>query len=136
MEKMNDKILAVISIAVLKTENSVSVMMKQVKRVPNGFIFETPVAIAARDSSGYKDARLSKLEDIENDKIFVAADPLSGELLVQIDTRRLAGGSAAAYIILYSGERIIIPLIRVGSLLKGRLNKIPEDIVELYIEEE
>lgn len=76
---------------------------------------------------------LKKLEDIENEKNFVAVDSAGQALLVQMDARG-SDDSAAAYLILESGERIDIPLARIGAVRKGKIDDVPEGEFKLYLE--
>lgn len=134
MENISNRVMAVISIAIQKVKESVSVMMEQVEQIKDGFIFEAPLAVATRDATGHEGSKLRKLEDVENERNFITVDPISKVLLVQIDARDLEGCKAIAYITLDSGDRIDIPLSRVGSVFRGKIANIPEERFDLYIE--
>lgn len=127
------RVMAVISIAIRRAREAVSVRMEQVGQEEDGIIFEAPLAVAARDVSGHKDGLLNKLEDIENERNFVAVDSAEQALLVQMDARG-SDDSTAAYLILEGGERIDIPLARIGAVRKGKIDYIPEGEFKLYLE--
>ena len=91
--------MAVISIAIQKVKEAVSVRMEQVGQEEGSILFEAPLAIAARDVSGdalvEEEEAVKKLEDIENERNFVAVDPAEKVLLVQVDARKLSDHTAA-----------------------------------------
>ena len=129
--------MAVISIAIQKVKEAVSVRMEQVGQEEGSILFEAPLAIAARDVSGdalvEEEEAVKKLEDIENERNFVAVDPAEKVLLVQVDARKLSDHTAA-YLILENGSRIDIPFIKTGAVLKGKIENIPEGEFKLYLE--
>lgn len=135
IEKNSKKVMLVISVMMCKIKNTASVMMKQVKPVRDGFIFEMPLAIAARNIDSARETEIRRLEDIENEKNYVIVDPSANELLVQVDTRALKGKDVDIYIIQESGKKVSIPVERIGLLIRGKLSKIPNEQFYLYIEE-
>lgn len=137
MEGRSSRVMAVISIAIQKVKEAVSVRMEQVGQEEGSILFEAPLAIAARDVSGNvlgeEEEAVKKLEDIENERNFVAVDPAEKVLLVQVDAREL-GDHTAAYLILENGSRIDIPFVKTGAVLKGKIENIPEGEFKLYLE--
>lgn len=137
MEGRSSRVMAVISIAIQKVKEAVSVRMEQVGQEEGSILFEAPLAIAARDVSGNvlgeEEEAVKKLEDIENERNFVAVDPAEKVLLVQVDAREL-GDHIAAYLILENGSRIDIPFVKTGAVLKGKIENIPEGEFKLYLE--
>lgn len=137
MKGRSSRVMAVISIAIQKVKEAVSVRMEQVGQEEGSILFEAPLAIAARDVSGNvlgeEEEAVKKLEDIENERNFVAVDPAEKVLLVQVDAREL-GDHTAAYLILENGSRIDIPFVKTGAVLKGKIENIREGEFKLYLE--
>ena len=137
IEGRSSRVMAVISIAIQKIKETFSVRMEQVGQEEGSILFEAPLAIAAMDVSGdalvEEEEAVKKLEDIENERNFVAVDPAEKVLLVQVDAREL-GDHTAAYLILENGSRIDIPFVKTGAVLKGKIENIPEGEFKLYLE--
>lgn len=133
IEELSNHISAVVSIVFQKVRNSLSVAMRQIEQIENGFLFEAPLAAGARGVEDHSN-NLVKLEDVENDRNFIVVDPNTKELLLQIDIRDIKNRTIIAYIITESGERIDIPIEQQGTIIKGKISQIPEESIKLYIE--
>jgi hypothetical protein len=132
----SSEIMAVISIAVHKVKESVSVILEQVNQIRDRMIFDMPLAAAARGVSKGEGDVVKKLVDIENDKNIVVVDPLSKSLLVQLDYHDLHDTTVSVYIVLEDGNKINIPLSRKGNVLSGTIENIPDGQYKLYIEQQ
>lgn len=132
-EKISNQVMAVISITIHRVKESVSIIMEQAEPIKQGFVFEAPFAVAARDVSDHADTGLGKLEDIENERTFITVDPVSQELLVQIDADGLESSEPIAYIVLENGDRTEMILSRAGAVFRGKMNNVPEERFALYL---
>lgn len=135
VKNMNEKIMAVIDVIVRKVKDSVSVVMEQVEQMQASISFEVPLAVAARGVDDASEVVIQKLESVENERTFITYDNSAHILLIQIDTRELSTDKITVFMILDTGEKIEIPMVRIGTLLKGKVENVPNETFRIYIKQ-
>lgn len=127
------KVLAVISVRAKVIKEQISVIMEQLQSDFSGLCFEAPLAMAARNVEPDTPPKISKLEDIENEKTFILFDPALGSMYVQLDIRDLTSDAISVYLNFPNKKKKEIPLTREGYILKGELSNITDTDFEIII---
>ena len=127
------KVLAVISVRAKVIKEQISVIMEQLQSNINGLCFEAPLAMATRNVEPDTPPKISKLEDIENEKTFILFDPARGSMYVQLDIRDLTSDTISVHLEFPNKKKREIPLTRDGYILKGELNNITDTDFEIII---
>lgn len=132
-ESVAQKVVAVISVKAKVIRDHINVVMEQLHSDINGLCFEAPLAMAVRNVESDTASKISRLEDIENEKTFIVFDSELRTLYIQLDIRDLASDTPSAYLMFPNNEKKEVPLIRNGFLLKGRLDSINDIDFEIFI---
>ena len=111
------KVLAVISVRAKVIKEQISVIMEQLQSNINGLCFEAPLAMATRNVEPDTPPKISKLEDIENEKTFILFDPARGSMYVQLDIRDLTSDTISVHLEFPNKKKREIPLTRDGYIL-------------------
>ena len=128
--------LSVIKVVRQKINDVKSVIMEQINDVSAMLSFEPSLALATRGSDDGQSSGIIKLEEIEDEKTFLAFDPQSNELLVQISIKNIGKKEIGLYLI-SNGKRIIeVPTYKDGGFIKGRAADIQDGDFRIYIETE
>lgn len=133
--KVVNKTLAVVNLIRNGVHNDLSMILEQVRREGDAFRFSPALAMSTRGASTSKN-RVYKVEDVNNEKTFIAADAASNELLLQINTKGLDEAKIQAFLETESGERVEIKLEQVGKNYKGMVKNLPEGELQLIIEQQ
>lgn len=75
--------------------------------------------MAARNVEPDTPPKISRLEDIENEKTFILFDPALGSMYVQLDIRDLTSDAISVYLNFPNKKKKEIPLTRDGYILRG-----------------
>lgn len=125
--------LAVLNLIMQNINEKRATVLEQVARAGDIFKFRPAVSMAARSTSA-SSASIYKLEDISDEKTFVAVDPASGELLLQINTSDLCCKKIRVFLQSDSDQNIEIHMEPIGSIYKGRAFDIPNEEARLVIQ--
>ena len=132
-ENVGKKILAVISVKAKMIREKISVVMEQLQDDVSSLCFEAPLAMAARSTDSDIVPKVSKLEDIENERTFILFDSESRILYIQLDVRDLESDNFSVYLVMSNGEKRMIPLSRDGNLLKSTIENITDTDFKILI---
>lgn len=135
IEQIAREILATVHFAIRRIAEKVDVVLDQAKSARDTLFFQPSLAMATRGFSEMNQS-VYKAEDVNDDKTFLALDPASRTLLVQIHTEEPGGARIRAFLQLESGERIEIPLQQKGKLYRGQAESVPADQFQVIIERE
>lgn len=127
------KILAVVSFVNSRIHEGIEEIMEQVSHAGDRFTFRPSAAMAARGIAASK-TRIYKIEDINDDKTFIAIDPDRKELLLQVNSKGFEHSDIKAFLKTDSGEKTEIHLDMKGQIYKGMLRNLPEGRYEIIIE--
>jgi hypothetical protein len=133
----SENVWAIIEVAFQKAKDSAASMwMKQIGKIRSGLRFENPLAVAVRGDLNAGSTSVQKLEEIENEYTFIAYDPVSHELLIQIDTDELElePKQLKICIKLESGEIIDLPITKMGTIASGKMEHVPDMPFHIVIE--
>lgn len=130
--KVVKRTLAVVNLIRNEVHNDLSMILEQVRREGDAFRFSPALAMSTRGVTASK-SRVYKVEDVNNEKTFIAVDSASNELLVQINTKELDGAKIQVFLETESGERAEIKLEQVGKNYKGIVRDLPEGKLQLII---
>lgn len=126
--------LSVIKVVRKKINDVKSAIMEQINDVSAMLSFEPSLALATRGAADGMISGIIKLEEIEDEKTFIAFDPQSNELIVQINIKNVDDENLGIYLI-SAGKRIIeVPTVKESGFIKGRLSNIPDGDFRIYIE--
>lgn len=126
--------LSVIKVVRKKINDVKSAIMEQINDVSAMLSFEPSLALATRDAKDGMTSGIIKLEEIEDEKTFIAFDPQSNELIVQINIKNVDDENLGIYLI-SGGKRIIeVPTVKENGFIKGRFSNIPDGDFRIYIE--
>ena len=75
------------------------------------------------------------VEDLDDEKTFIAIDSERKELLLQVNATGLPDSGIKAYLQLSSGEKIEVQIERRGFLYIGKVNNLPNEEATLVIQE-
>ena len=126
-ENIVQKVLAVISVKTKRIKEQINVVMEQLQNDVSSLCFE------ARNAESNMTPKISRLEDVENEKTFIVFDSKLRNLYIQIDVRNLTSDKLSAYLAFSDEEKKMIPLSRDGYLLKGKINNITNADFEIFI---
>lgn len=132
--KVVNKTLAVVNLIRNGVHNDLSMILEQVRREGDAFRLSPALAMSTRGASTSKN-RVYKVEDVNNEKTFIAVDAANNELLLQINTKGLDEAKIQAFLEMESGERVEIKLEQVGKNFKGMVRDLPEGALQLIIEQ-
>lgn len=132
VENAGAKTLAVVKLAGAHFRDSVKTVLEQVSLAGDIFRFQPTAAMATR-GMGDPAGTVYKLEDINDDKTFIAVDPYRQELLLQINTKDVWDTEIRAYIQFASGERIDVHMEQKGRIFKGKVSELPEEDMQVVI---
>lgn len=127
------KVLAIISVKEKKIKEKVHIVMEQLQNDVCSLCFEAPLATTLRNVESDTSSRISKLEDIENERTFILFDTETKNLYIQIDLRNLDSDSLSAYLVMSDGSKRIIPLSQDGDLFKSKIEGVTDVDFKLVI---
>ncbi|MDO5138263.1 MAG: hypothetical protein Q4D71_07340 [Oscillospiraceae bacterium] len=127
------KILAVVSFVNTRIHEGIGEIVEQVIHAGDLFTFRPSVAMATRGIATSK-TKIYKIEDINDDKTFIAVNPDRNELLLQVNSKGFDHSNIKAFLKTDSGERTEIHLDVRGKIYKGMLRNLPEGRYEIIIE--
>lgn len=125
--------LAVLNLIKQNINEKKGMVLEQVTRAGDIFKFRPAVSVATRSTSAAS-ASIYKLEDITDEKTFVAVDPARRELLLQINTSNLCGKKIKVFLQSDSGQNSEIHMEPIGNIYKGRAFDIPNEEARLVIQ--
>lgn len=134
IKKISNKILAAVNFAINKFAENVDVVLSQAKSVSGTFLFQPALAMATRGLSG-SGKSIYKVEDINDEKTFIAVDPICNSLLIQINTKELGNIHLRAFLQLEDGDIIEIQLQQKGQIYKGQMSDLPAERFQIVVEE-
>lgn len=128
--------LSVIKVVRQKINDVKSALMEQINDVSAMLFFEPPLALATRGAEDEMTSGIIRLEEIEDEKTFLAFDSQKNELFVQLSTKNLLDKEIGVYLV-SEGKRIIeVPIYKEGGFIKGRVTNIPDGDFRIYIDAE
>lgn len=130
---LNEKAIAVINVIRKKIGESLSVAIEQIEQAKSLFQFEAPLTFGTR-GIGEKTSKISKVEDIDDEKTFIMFDSEKNELMVQINVKNIQKKDIRVYAEFKNSDKIEINLVKKGNIVKGTLANIPEVGFQIYIE--
>lgn len=134
IKQVSNKILAVVNFAVNRLTGNIDVVLNQVKSGSDAFFFQPSLAMATRSLSEATQ-EIYKIEDINDEKTFIAVDPVSRDLMIQISTKELGNIHIRAFLQLENGDMIEIPLQQKGNIYKGQISDFPSEKFQIIVEE-
>ena len=134
IKQVSNKILAAVNFAINRFTENIDVVLDQVRSASDAFFFQPSLAMATRGLSE-SDQGIYKVEDISDEKTFIAVDPTSNELLIQINTKELGNIRIRAFLQLENGETIEIQLQQKGKIYKGQTSNLPSERFRIIVEE-
>ena len=133
VQKVANKILAVIDIVIEQIKNDVNVFLKQIEQPDMAFSFAPALAMGTRGGADVQSG-IYKMEDMVDERTFISFDSVNNALFLQINTKKLNFTEIRAFIVFDSGEKMEISLEQKGKLLKGMINNISTDNFQIMIE--
>ena len=133
MKQNRKKILAIIEMARNKISENIDILFHQTNNSDNVLFFQPSLSMATRGLSDSPNT-LYKIEDINDEKTFIAIDSKSNNLLVQVNARKLGEVVIQVYLQLESGKKTEIPMIMKNKIYKGLLYELPKEKFQIYIE--
>lgn len=133
IKQVSNKILAAVNFAINRFAENIDVILDQVKSASDAFLFQPSLAMATRGLSE-SDQGIYKVEDINDEKTFIAVDPTNNELLIQINTKEFENIRIRASIQLESSETIEIQLQQKGKVYKGQISNLPSERFQIIVE--
>lgn len=134
IKQISNKILAAVNFAINRLAENVDVVLDQVKSASAAFFFQPSLAMATRGLSESGQG-IYKVEDINDEKTFIAVDPVSRNLLIQINTKELGNIRIRAFLQLEGGGMIEIQLQQKGKIYKGQISDFPSERFQIIVEE-
>lgn len=132
-QSIREHVFAVISVRLKMIKDQIEVVMEQLQSGAESICLEAPFAMAARDVEGDKNTKISKLEDIENEKTFITFDAVSDTIYIQVDISEFENEELRVYLVSDEGEQKEVPVSREGSLVRGKISGIEKSSFEIYI---
>ncbi len=133
LRRASNKILAAVDLAINRLAENVDVVLDQVRSAGDAFFFHPSLAMATRGLSESGQG-IYKVEDINDEKTFIAVDPVGGGLLIQINTKELGNIRLRVYLQLEGGGTVEIPLRQKGKLCKGQISALPSERFQIVVE--
>jgi len=119
---------AIIQVVVLDTRS----IMKQLEAATAQWLFDVPLGIGSKRSTGSDSYAVEKLEDFDNSKTFVSYDPVKKVLAIQIDGKD--GKVPSAKIKTPDGSIRSISFEKRGSVYWAEVRNLEQGEYELILE--
>ena len=113
---------------------NIDVIMEHAEGSGAFFKFHPALATVARGLSESSN-KMYKLEDVSDEKTFIIIDPVSDELLIQINAKTISNGRIRVYLKTESGEIIDCDMTAKGKIYKGIIKELPPEKFQIIIEE-
>lgn len=134
MKRVSDRILATVDLAINRLTKNVDIVLNQVKSESTAFFFQPSLAMATRGLSD-SGPGIYRVEDINDEKTFIAVDTVAHNLLIQINTKELEITHIKAFLQLESGDTIEIHLQQRGKIYKGKISDFPSENFRILVKE-
>ena len=128
--------LSVIKVVRQKVKDIKTAIMEQVDEISAAFCFEPSLAMVTRGEESESGSSMVKLEELDDEKTYIAFDAQKNELYIQINSRNYSGTNIGVYLLCENRKIIEIPVILENGLFKGRLTDVPDENFRIYIDRE
>lgn len=128
------KTLAILNVIMQTARGKIKTVIEQANVAESFFRFQPSIAMGTRGVSENKSS-VYKVEDLDDEKTFIAIDSERKELLLQVNATGLPDSGIKAYLQLSSGEKIEVQIERRGFLYIGKVYNLPNEEATLVIQE-
>ena len=128
--------ISVIKVVRQKINDIKTAVMEQLDVKRAILYFEPAIAVATRGDETNVISSMVKLEELDDEKTFIAFDAKRNELYIQVNVKNLQSNKIGVYLLCENKKIIEVPVILERGLIKGRVNNIPDGDFKIYIDAE
>lgn len=128
--------LSVIKVVRQKVNDIKTAIMEQLDGISAAFSFEPALAMATRGDDSKSGISMVKLEELDDEKTYIAFDTQKNELYVQINAHNYSDTNIGIYLLCENKKIIEVPVVLESGFFKGQLTDVPDGDFRIYIDED
>lgn len=130
------RVMSVIQVMRYQMEEARSAVMEQMYRESAAISFEPAMSFAIRGNEAPALHHLIRMEELEDEKTYVAFDAQKSELYVQLNRRCLPEDQIHIYLMFEKARVVEVPAVIEGKFVKGHMTEVPQENFQIYITSE